>query len=200
MTSSSTAKRFQRSAHRLLSHFADDNEVTLRRRSTLTNRLTGKAPSLLVKGLTAQDSGLITLDATNLSGTLATGSTFTITGDGQTYSVLADVEASSSELTDVPIDPPLSQAAANDAAVTLTSKYADVTVGAAVTTFSDELIDDTRIQATDRLVLLDLFELGIEVDMTTQVVVGSKVYQIKNILGVEPGLESFAMRLHVGVS
>ena len=195
----SIVARFRGSQERLIRHFGEAGTVTLRQRHSLRDPSTGSVPTTLaVAGLTAVGSGVIDLDATYLEGSLIPGITFTIAGDATSYTAENTVEAGSNVLSGVAFVPPLATQAADDAVVTLVSTTADTTVKAAVSRFVDEVIDGTRIMAGDRLVILDVKDLSVEVDTETQVVANGTVYQIQDVLPLSPGASNFAMRLHVG--
>lgn len=75
--------------------------------------------ALLVNGAAAKGAAVINLDAAAVTGTLAVGDSFAIAGDSQRYVVTALCTAAANAFAGVQIFPPLAQAVADNAAVTV---------------------------------------------------------------------------------
>ena len=77
--------------------------------------------ALAVNGAFGKGATVINLDAATVTGTLVLGDSFAITGDGQRYVVVnsAPVTASGNAFTGVQVYPPLAQAVADNAVVTV---------------------------------------------------------------------------------
>ncbi len=147
----STATRFAGAARRRIQHFGSGAKAVRREVSSLTNPNTGAAlGTLAVQGLTANGAESIILDATNMTGKYPTGATFTIAGDGTTYTLTADAESSSNAIT-CSINA-LQAQAANNAVVTLVQKYGEKTYKAKRSRFrADEVgvdigLDDFKLE------------------------------------------------------
>lgn len=186
----SFAQRAKASADRLARHYGGGATATITRQSTLYNRST-QAPieALEVRGAHLAGVTEIDLDATSLAGTLIKGATFTIAGDGQTYTTTADVTAVSGVLNNVPISPELQSDAANDAAVTITEPAATYTYAAAVRSYMEQQIDGTLIQSGDRKVLLSAVGEVVNVDEDDQLTVDGTVVDIVSVQPLKPGSE-----------
>lgn len=78
--------------------------------------------SPLVQGATAQGESTATFDAASLSGVVLSGDTFTVAGDGQTYTISATAVAASNEI-DVSFTPTVQPGGgwSDNAAVTFTA-------------------------------------------------------------------------------
>ena len=164
------AARAQASIHRLSQHFSDNATLTLRRNHTLVNQRSGAAvTTLAVRGLTSAGASLINLDGPNLKGVLPVGITYTIAGDGTTYTVAtANVRADqdTGRLDSVAFTPVLAAEAADDAVVTLATDYKEYTFACARRHFfADEVTD--QIAQNDWRFMVSSVGAAVEIDLET---------------------------------
>jgi hypothetical protein len=180
------ATRATGSIDRLARHFGAGDSITVRRSHSLTDPAAGNITTLAVNGLTAQGESSIDLDATRLEGTLPAGITFTIAGDGTTYTVASDVTAASNALSSVSFTPVLAAEAADDAVVTLATTFKDYTFLKSKRGFMERDIGDT-VDASDRKLIVSA--LGAEIVPTEddQILEHGEVLDVKEIRPVKPG-------------
>lgn len=120
---------FQRMVDSNIRALSGGLKVTLRRTSSLKNRVTGKAlGTLSVASAALAGAAAINLTGMNLDGELVLGAKFTIAGHAATYTTTESTEASKATndvLVDVGISPVLEAPAAQGAVVTITQAYSD---------------------------------------------------------------------------
>lgn len=152
------------SIDRLVRRFGTGLTVTLRRPHSLANSVTGAAFAALAMASAASSGATtISLDATNLIGTLPAGCVLTIAGVSGTYTTSAAATASSGALS-VVLTAGLAGAAANDAVVTITQAYGSHTFRAARGRLTTEEQGDAQRTADGRR--YDLSAIGAAVTPT----------------------------------
>ncbi len=130
-------------------YFGGDRTVTLRRRATLRNELTGEGVvALLADGVQALGASALALKASGLRGRIVAGASLTVSGHPAAYTVQADAEATTAGKLAVVVSPALAAQVADGGTVTLAAGYADRTVYA----FRGEQVaeDGADGRATDR--------------------------------------------------
>lgn len=126
MTFSAGARAVSTAAIR---YFGGDRTVTLRRRATLSNQVTGENVSaLLADGIQAAAAVTLALKATGLRGRIVAGASLTVAGHAAAYTVQADAEATTAGKLAVSIAPALAAEVADGGTVTLAAGYADRTL------------------------------------------------------------------------
>lgn len=151
----SLALRQRASLRRLAVRFGGTATATVRRHHTLHDAQDGSEISTLaVNGTASAGATTINLDtAPRLHGSLPQGITFTIAGDGTTYTVASRVNAASNALASVAISPALAAEAADDAVVTV-AETVERSIPCAVGMYRDLDKATALIEVGDRKVLL----------------------------------------------
>ena len=172
------AERMKASTHRLVSHFGGGSTVTLRRPHNLRNGNNG-APltAVSVNGTTALGATSIDLDSAGLEGTLVSATTFTIAGDATVYTVSADVEAATGELTGVSFTPALVQEAADDAAVTLASGASHSAAAVVLAPRETDTVDG-MVHEDNRILWISAHDLTVEPRDTDEIEVDGEREQV----------------------
>lgn len=183
----------------LVDRFGDGGTLTFSRESTLhVDDSGGLAP--LVNATVAAGGSTIVLDqAEKLRGELVSGSTFTIDGDGTTYTTTADAKATKAGLLSVSFTPVLAAEATENAAVTLVS----TSTSFSLLRMRDELIsmltgtekfegDKRRYHVASREASPTAPEVG---DRVTD---GANVERVVHVAPLNPGSDVFAWTVIVG--
>lgn len=196
----SRADRARASQARLIAQHGDGGMVTIRQRSTLVEQLTGEPTLSLLNSTPAlPGSTLLTMELPTLVGTLRAGIQFTIPGvDATVYTTQAEATADGGILSDVPIAPATTGVTPAGEPITLLGDTVDVDVDGLVTRPVEDVIQGTRVEADNRMVILDVTKLSVEVPLTAEIVSGGVVYVIQKVLPVSPNIANYAMRLLVG--
>lgn len=130
-------------------YFGGDRTVTLRRRSSLVNQVTGEGvTALAADGVQALGESALAFKASGLRGRIVAGSVLTVSGHVAPYVVQADAEATTAGKLAVVVSPGLSAQVPDGGTVTLSAGYADRTVYAFR---GEQLLEDTAAgRVTDR--------------------------------------------------
>jgi hypothetical protein len=109
--------------------FGGDRTVTLRRRASLVNQVTGDGIAALeADGVQALGAVALALKGTGLRGRIVAGASLTVAGHAAPYVVQADAEATTAGKLSVSIAPALAAEVPAGGAVTLAAGYADRTL------------------------------------------------------------------------
>ncbi len=188
------AQRQASSVRRLAARFGGGAVATVRRANTLKDENAGTVVSTLaVDGTTAAGQASINLDATRVTGTLVQGATFTIAGNATTYTVAADVTASSNALAGVTFTPVLAAEAADDAAVTITQAYGDTDYPASRAQFRQSDVDGENIRLGDWKLLVDTADTIAE---DAAVTFDGSRREVVQLLPLKPGEVQSGVVLH----
>lgn len=197
----SFAARAAATADRLVRHFGEGATATIRSRHSLISTIEGSiVEHLQVDGAHGEGATTLAMRATSVQGLLISGIGFMIAGDATAYTVTADTFADDDELASVPIDPPLSQAAADGAEVTIVQGFVDVNRPCVVTRMRDDQVDNEHVLADDRLVVISLAPGPADVEVSGDITIGGRRYPVKAILPLQPGDTVATLRLHVGTA
>ena len=174
--------------------------VTLRRRHTLANGVTG-APitALAMAGAALLGAQVISLDAANLTGSLPAGCVLAIAGVTGTYTTASATTAASGALSSVALTTALAGAAANDAVVTISQPYGPHTFRAARGGLSVEEVGDAS-QATGQARRYHLSAIGADTAPAVgDLVVDGTVEQVVRMVRArQPGAEVHGWVIEVG--
>lgn len=196
----SVTARYRHSAHRIVRHFGGAKQCVFRRPHSLKSTSTGGPPTLQVRGAVLAGASTIDLDAAGLVGTLPKGCKFTIAAVAGTFTTTAPIEASGGILNDVPFTPVVpSGGAANDAAVTLTQEYGELTYFYTRDEFSADR-GVTFLERNERRINLSAIGAG-GVPALGDILYsgdGQQIEYVKRVLEWAPAGEQTGWTLHVG--
>lgn len=155
--------------------------------------------ALAVRGAHAAGASSINLDAPSVRGRLKKGMTFTIAGDGTTYTVTGNFTAAANRLDGVTFSPVLAANAADDAAVTV-AEVVEFTFRDVVVSNFDEAELGSEVQGSDRKVILHTVGAPIiDVDETDGLRVNGEPEEIQRVGRRRSGAgDPIAIVLHVG--
>jgi len=194
----SLALRMRGMIHRNIRKFGDAATCTLTRYHNLRNGNTGiPVTTVSVNGTVAAGGSTLDLDSPGLEGTLVASCNFTIATDATVYTVSADVEAVSGELTSVAFSPVLTQEATDDLVVTLATG-ATYTPSCAVLSPRSYDLEGGLVHADDRIVWLSAEDLTVAPKDSDELTVNGEKKQIVLIRHAQPGDTAAGWRIAVG--
>lgn len=185
------------SIDRLVRHFGEGHQITLRRIHSLKDPQTGKAVATLdVKGTVAIGGSTIDLDKTYLEGELKSGIQFTVAGDATVYETTNAIRASLNVLTGVTFTPVLVAEATDNAVVTISNPFKDFVFPCTVGRFRLMDLND-QIQSADRKITASVLGATVEWDDDDEALLDGKLLQVKDVWPLEPGTTRSGVVFHV---
>ena len=150
LPASARGLRTRRMVSRVVRHLGERQTVTLRRRHSLVDGSDGPPATLSLVGAHPAGATAVTLDASQLDGTLPPGLRLTI--GGVLYTVAGETRAKSNALADVPLAAALAADAADNAVVTVEA-YRDFTFHAQASRRGERFGDGTDRAGAEALLL-----------------------------------------------